>query len=208
MGQILEQHAILAARGLSLGHVGQHDRASADQRSTGAGDRPHLRRSRKRGAAAAEQAGLLDEIDQRTCATPFTALGERRLAVSRQVLPQAHRTVRRYVCEQPWQAGGIGLRAHRLEDPVSNEEGVPERRAQSCPSGPPGSHSTRNSVKTAVALSAAPRTRAWSGQPEIARTPTAGATIPRQATFSASSHVLFTSLPVPRPCNTAIGQQA
>ena len=46
------------------------------------------------------------------------------------------------------------------------------------------------------------------GQPVMARTPTASATVPRQAMLRASSHVLFTSLPVPSPCSSAIGQQA
>ncbi len=51
--------------------------------------------------------------------------------------------------------------------------GVPERRAHSEPSGPPGSHSSRNSENAPAPPSAALRARRCSGQPEIARASTA-----------------------------------
>ena len=58
------------------------------------------------------------------------------------------------------------------------------------------------------APSAALRRPRFSGQPAIARESTAASTTARQATLSASSHVLLTSLPVPKPCSSAIGQLA
>ena len=96
MGQSLEQHAVLAARRLSLGHISEDDCASTDRESAGAGDCPHLRGCRERGAPAAEQAGLLDELDQRSRSTPLAALGKRRLTMDCQVLGKAHCTVRRH----------------------------------------------------------------------------------------------------------------
>ncbi len=59
---------------------------------------------------------------------------------------------------------------------ASSVTGVPERRAQPCPSGPPGSHRTRAIGPIAVSASAPPRTRRCSGQPGSVRAQTAIAT--------------------------------
>src|ERR1039458_4724704 len=91
---------------------------------------------------------------------------------------------------------------------ASSDTGVPERRAQPCPSGPPGSHRIRAIGPIAVRANAPPRTRGCSGQPGSVRTHTAIATASTQIAVSASNHALLTSLPVPRPCSRAIGQHA
>src|SRR5262249_5671378 len=113
-------------------------------------------------------------------------------------------------------ARGERPRTHRLVWPPaalapacpSSAVGVPERRAQLEPSGPPGSHSSKNSEKAAAPPSTAPRARRFSGQPSITPSNTAASTTIRQATLRTSIQVLFTSLPAPNPCSSAIGQLA
>ncbi len=65
-----------------------------------------------------------------------------------------------------------------------------------------------NTANAPVPPSAALRTRTFSGHPEISRASTAARTIITQIAVSPSIQALFTSLPVPKPCSSAIGQQA
>ncbi len=53
-----------------------------------------------------------------------------------------------------------------------------------------------------------PAARRSAGQPGSTRARTAASTRARQPMLSASIQVLFTSLPVPKPCSSAIGQLA
>ena len=90
----------------------------------------------------------------------------------------------------------------------NSELGVPERLAHSDPSGPAGSHATRKSVNAAVAASAA-RRRGGPGPPAAQHAAEHGRhDRERDSALSASSQLLFTSLPVPRPCTSASGQLA
>jgi hypothetical protein len=65
-----------------------------------------------------------------------------------------------------------------------------------------------NSPNAPVPASAAPRQRIPSGQPISTRVATAASTSTVHATLSASSQPLLASLPVPKPCTSAIGQLA
>jgi len=89
-----------------------------------------------------------------------------------------------------------------------DERGVPARFGHSEPSGPPGSQSSRNREKTPAPPSAAPRIARSCGQPSSTRERTAISTAARHSTLRIISHALFTSLPVPKPCSSAIGQLA
>src|SRR5450759_3450147 len=90
----------------------------------------------------------------------------------------------------------------------SSAGGVPARRAQPLPRGPPGSHTRSTTSSAVVVASAPPRRAACAGQPRVARTPTAASTASTHAAFNASSQPLLTSLPVPSVCTRASGQQA
>ena len=165
------QRAILPARGLALGGVDHDHRAPARAR-----DRAQLVRRRKRAATAAAEAGVLELPDQLRLPAPAAGQLRRRLTVECEVLCQAHRPVRRDAREHARQrlrrargerrAGCLHAGAHCLLTVLerwlvcaSSEEGVPERRAQLEPSGPPGSHASSNSEKPPAQASAAARTR-------------------------------------------------
>ena len=89
----------------------------------------------------------------------------------------------------------------------SSDGGVPDRRAHSDPSGPLGIQISRNSANAATPPSAAPAAggaranRRHSHDHGREHEPQAG-------DADASNQVLFTSLPVPKPCSSAIGQLA
>src|ERR1039458_6282580 len=76
---------------------------------------------------------------------------------------------------------------------ASSVTGVPERRAQPCPSGPPGSQRIRAIGPIAVRASAPARTRRCSGQPGSVRAHTAIATAITHIAVSTSNHPLLTS---------------
>src|SRR5450755_311260 len=91
---------------------------------------------------------------------------------------------------------------------ASNALGVPARAAQPAASGPPGSHTSSPSGTTAEAIRAVTRAPALAGQPAVARATTATIMTITQPPVTASIQAILVSLPVPRPCSTATGQQA
>ena len=100
MRQRLQQRAVLEARRLALGAVGHDDRAPAR-----GGDGAQLRRGGEGRAAAAEQAGALDLVDQRAAsrASRAPAAASGRLAVDGEVLLQRQRAVGGHALQQPRQ---------------------------------------------------------------------------------------------------------
>ena len=82
---------------------------------------------------------------------------------------------------------------------------MPARRAQPLPSGPCGSHRIKAS---GAARSGAYPTGRSRGSDDATRIQIASHTAAAQSAVSPSSQLDLTSLPVPRPCITATGQDA
>ncbi len=91
---------------------------------------------------------------------------------------------------------------------ASRAVGVPLRFAQPVDSGPDGNQAMSAAGTASEAASAPALTPAWFGQPAEARAQTAAITVSTHAPVTRSSQCVFASLPVPRPCTTATGQEA
>ena len=90
--------------------------------------------------------------------------------------------------------------------PASSATGVPARRAQPGCSGPIATNAT---VASAIAIPAEPAASlvVASGSSEI-RHQSAAATAATQPASSTTSQLSLVSVPVPRPCQSATGQDA
>ena len=231
MRQRLEQRAVLQARGLALGGVDHDDRAPAR------GSRPRASCGRRKaGAAATAQARALD-LARSAAPTRSRAPVVRALAAgsgpwTARCSLEAQRAVGRDARQQPRQRrcrrglfAAEALRARRSSTSDGAHRGSRSSRWRrgsgaaarwACPSAAPIRSPAGRSAATAGGTARRPRRRrgrrcAAAGAPASRDAP-APAPRPRRrpgrAMLSASSHVLLTSLPVPKPCSSAIGQLA
>ena len=91
---------------------------------------------------------------------------------------------------------------------ASSVGGVPARRAQPGFNGPCSANATVPTTEAATSARAPSRSPARAGQSRSRRAASAATTPATHAAVSSCSHAERASVPVPRPCSTATGQQA
>ena len=228
-----QQRAVLAGCRLTLGAVGEHDGAAAP-----AGDGVELDGGREAGAAASAQAGLADaaaqlarrQVGERAVDGEVVAQAERMAGASageharRAGVPLVGER-HRLVCDHGVAAAGSDAATSISVEapPRGTSTGVcfgvgaagaprpvppPARAAQPRLPGPSTYQRRPTAGSARAATATAARRPVRRGQPVAQRTSTAAQTAVTQRAVGTKSQRVRASVPVPRPCTTATGQQA